>query len=145
MFLHVFYSWLIAQVFHPLLFMVLFYLSHGYVSHIDAGDIFVFLVISTIASSPCLLLGWLFLGVIVYSGYTGHAKFFLWLGTSAALVFLNFWCIILFFDPNILREYFVWMIPGILSIWISSILRFRQFQELIDREISMPDRDLIIE
>ena len=60
MFLHVFYSWLIAQVFHPLLFIALFFLSHGYVGHINAGDIFIFLVISTIVSSPCLLLGWLF-------------------------------------------------------------------------------------
>jgi hypothetical protein len=137
MFLHVFYSWLLTQVFHPLCMVLLGFILNGAAN--DSFEwsmefIFLFVLVSLIASLPCLLLGWLFLGLIVYSNYTVTAKFIFWLVTAAILVILNFWALVLFFDPGFRLEYFLAAVPGIISIWTASIFRVRQFQKLIYKQ-----------
>ena len=144
MFLNVFYSWLIAQVFHPIIFMFSLWLFNGRF-FINAQYIFYFLLVSIPVSLPGLFFGWLCMGIIAHSNYTIAAKFFIWLATTATLVILSLWTVVLFFDGGLQLELLLAAIPGILSIWIASVIRLKQFQRLIDREISIPDRDLIIE
>jgi hypothetical protein len=85
------------------------------------------------------------MGLIAHSHYTIAAKFFIWLATTATLVILSLWIVVLFFDGGLQLEFLLAAIPGILSIWIASVIRLKQFQRLIDREISIPDRDLTVE
>src|SRR4051812_8549037 len=129
MFLNVFYSWLIAQVLHPILFMVSLWLFDGRF-FINAEYVFYFLLISILVSLPGLLSGWLCMGRIVAAHYTISAKFFIWLATAAMLVILTLWIVILFFDGGLQPEFLLAAIPGILSIWIASIIRLRQFYKL---------------
>ena len=129
MFLHVFYSWLIAQILHLIFFTVSLWLLDGRF-FIDAEYVFYFLVASSIVSLPTLLLGWLCMGLIVYSDYTVWTKFFIWLATSAILVILTLWILILFFDGGLEPQVFLAALPGILSIWVASVIRLKQFHKL---------------
>ena len=130
MFLNVFYSWLIAQVFHPILLIALSYVLNGSIDPLEPGLLLLFAIASIFISSPCLLLGWLSIGLIVGSGYSVTANFLLWLVTTAILVILNFFALALILYGNFQCEFLFITIPAILSIWIASLIRWRQFQEL---------------
>ena len=129
MFLHVFYSWLIAQVFHPVLFVVSLWLLGGWFP-VNPEDVFFFILISMLVSLPSLFAGWLFIGPIIHSNYTIAAKFFMWLASTAVLVILTLWIIILVLDGGRHLESLLAGTPGILSVWVASIIRLKQFQKL---------------
>ena len=131
MFLHVFYSWLITQLLHPILVIALSYVLNGSIDLLEPGFIFLFAIGSVVISSPCLLLGWLSLGLIVYSDHTVVAKFVLWFLATGILVVLNFFILALILYRNFQVELLFMTIPGILSIWISSVIRWKQFQKLV--------------
>jgi len=88
MFLNVFYSWLIAQVFHPILFIASLWLLDGRF-FINVEYIFFFLLISILVSLPGLLAGWLCMGLIAYSNYTITAKIFYLAGNHCPPGYLN--------------------------------------------------------
>ena len=130
MFLHVFCSWLVAQVLHPFIFVFSIWILNDLSCYVPWSSYFYFVLCSAIVSLPCLLLGWLCFGMIVYSDYTFTAKFLIWLTTAAILVILNLWIIILVFDKRLHAEDFLIAVPGILSIWIASSIRLKQFYRL---------------
>lgn len=138
MFLHVFYSWLVAQVLHPLILILSIWIFNGSAGYIPWSSYFFFFLFSAIVSLPCLLLGWLFFCLIVYSGYTFAAKFLLWLASAATLVILNLWIIILVFDNGLDSTDLMIASPGILSIWAASLMRLKQFQKLDHSEQRIP-------
>jgi len=138
MFLNVLYSWLIAQILHPILFAVSLWLLNGRF-FLDAGYIFCFTAVSFVVSLPCLLLGWLCMGFIIHYNYTITGKFFIWLATSAVLVLLTLWIIILSFDGGVDPEALLAALPGILSIWLASVIRWKQFHKLNLGENTSPE------
>jgi len=144
MFLHVLYSWLITQIFHPLLFLISLCGLHGWFS-VQAEDIFYFILLSAVVSLPCLLLGWLCIGIIVHSNYTTTARFFIWLATAGMLVILNLWMIILFIHIGFQFRDFLIAIPGIISIWIASVIRIKQFQKLCMTENRLLEAEISFE
>jgi len=146
MFLHVFYSWLLAQLFNLLLLAALGWLDSGLsFAYADVADKTLIFLATAILSLPCLLFGWLFLGIIVYSRHTFTMKFSLWMGTSAVLVLINIWAVLwLFGVENFHSNYFV-AIPAILAIWLSSIIRVQQLRKLISTEDTLPSNDRFIE
>ena len=147
MFLNVFYSWLIAQVLHPVVYIVALWAISGYfgMSAAAVADIFYFFAFGLIVSLPSLLLGWLCMGLIVHSSYTTLAKFLLWIVATAILVILNFWIIILFIDRGFQFQDFIIAIPGIISIWIASIIRYKQFQKLNITENNLSESEMSFE
>ena len=130
MFLHVFYSWLIAQVLHPLVLIFSIWVFNDSSGYVPRSSYFYFVLFSAIASLPCLLLGWLCFGMIVYADYTFEAKFLIWLTTAAILVILNLSIIILVFDNRLEAKDLLIAVPGILSIWIALFIRLKQFHRL---------------
>ena len=154
MFLHVFYSWLLTQIIHPFLFILFFYITDG--PHeafftLNPGDIMLLGFISSIASLPCLLFGWLFLGIIIYSNYTVTLKFLFWILVTAILVVLNFWILILVLndgDAFLNHEEFelapfLIAIPGIASIWFASMIRISQFRNLNKKQINPQETNIV--
>jgi len=85
------------------------------------------------------------MGLIANSNYTITAKFFIWLATTALLVILTLWIVILFFDGGLQLEFLLAAIPGILSIWIASVIRLKQFHKLIDSVNMIPEDDMLLE
>jgi len=134
MFLHVFYSWLVTQLLHPILVIALSYVLNGSIGHLEPGVIVLFVIVSVLISSPCLLLGWLSIGLIIYSGYAAVIKFVLWLLATGTLVILNFFILGLILYGRFQFEFLFITIPGILSVWIVSVIRWKQFQILVHSE-----------
>jgi len=135
MFLHVCNSWLLAQLLHPLLFILSGYFWSG--EPLPLAAFIIIFVFSSIVSMPSLFLGWLFLSIIVYSEYVIPLKFIFWLLTSAALILLTIWILILVIgglEEEMLRN-FLYAIPGIISIWVVSIIRYRKFRKLVDESV----------
>jgi len=90
-------------------------------------------------------LAWLFISPIIHSNYTITAKFFIWLATTAILVILTLWIVILFFGDGLQLDALLAAIPGILSIWTASIIRLRQFQKLTTTANSSPENKMSFE
>src|SRR4051812_25584855 len=134
MFLFVSISWLLAQLVHPFMFLLGVYLLTG--ESLPPRSIVIIFIFSAAISSPCLLFGWLFLSFIVHAAYIVALKFLFWLLTSAALIVLIVWIGILIIgdeEDNFLRQFLV-AVPAIISIWTVSILRFREFRNLIYKQ-----------
>jgi hypothetical protein len=137
MFLHVFNSWFVSQLIHPIVFFPFLYLIDGPFGNLPISVLLLFILISMVISCPSLLFGWLFLGSIMQSDLTITAKFSLWLFASAITVILDLLLLMLICLPygEIEAQYLVVGIPGILSIWITATIRLRQFRNLIPQLI----------
>lgn len=134
MFLHTFYTWVLANLLHPVMFLAAaFIIGDGDAPGFDLGlfeSYFLFLVYSFCISIPCLLLGWLTLYLILVSSYSGDAKFFLWLVTGPALIILEFLVILTLFNL-IELEILLFLLPGIASVGASILIRYQQFKKLV--------------
>ena len=132
MFLHTFYTWLLSNLLHPVLFILLLIITENNTDILNSGfvtAIVTFFAVSLVISLPCLLLGWLCLYLITNSPYSAGTKFMVWLTTGPSLVFFEFLFILLFMDL-IETEIFLFSFPGIAAIGISILIRFRQFEKL---------------
>src|SRR6185503_3348561 len=91
-------TWLIANFIHPFMLLVVF----GWDGTFDMnmfGFGLQFLVFSILFSTPSLLFSNLAMHVITRLPFTSAGKYFTWLITAPALVFINYWLImVLFFD-----------------------------------------------
>ena len=135
MFLHTFYTWLIANLLHPLMFLFFFFFRDGSFSSLFNAEtpeicllIFIF---SLLISLPALLAGWLMLGMIVLSSYTVMARFMMWLICASALVLLSFLLLSLFLDGVIDPEIISLSVPGIVAASFSICIRYKHFRKLI--------------
>ena len=132
MFLHTFYTWLLANLLHPLMFL----LAALIMPEVPGFDkdlleiILLLLVYSLCLSAPCLLLGWPCLYLIICSLYSGDARFMLWLVSAALLIVLEFLFILLVGD-NLGPEFLLFSLPGVAAVGTSILIRYRQFKKLI--------------
>jgi hypothetical protein len=134
MFIHTFYTWLLANLLQPLLiscFVLLFGEQAGYYIHISDGvSLFLLLVSSLGYSLPCLLLGWFCLRIICALPYSIITRYMLWLITAAGLVILEAFFLLVFTYPGH-SGLVVYAVPGVIAAGISVIFRFTQFRALI--------------
>ena len=138
MLLHVFYSWLLSQIILPIMFLILSLLLGGSVNDFFTEDGLLFLIVSVGVSLPCILFGWLIIIPIVFAELTVMAKFLVWIFATAIIVMLDLWIFYLIIVNRMefqIRD-FVIALPGILSIWIASIIRYKQFQNLVHKKTS---------
>lgn len=135
MFLHTFYTWFIANLLHPLMFLLFFFFRDGNFSslfNVETAEICsLIFVFSLVISLPALLAGWLLLGMIVLSSYTVFARFMLWLICASALVLLSFLLLSLFLDGIIDPKIVSLSVPGIVAVSFSICLRYNHFRQLI--------------
>lgn len=148
MFLHAFYTWLVANLLHPLM------LAAGLIatttvnvnfsfSSETISNLFQFLFYSMLFSLPCLLLSWLFLGIIVFSGYPWPVKFILWLFVTALLIFLEMFVILYLSEEEIEWELLLFALPATGATWIAIALRWNQFKNLIIQQTKNYEDDLV--
>jgi hypothetical protein len=132
MFLHIFYTWLLANLLHP----VMFFLAALIMREAPGFDqnlfeiVLLLLAYSLCLSAPCLLLGWLCLYLIICSPYSGDARFVLWLVSAVLLIVLEFLFILLAGDILDL-EFLLYSLPGVAAVGTSILIRYRQFKKLI--------------
>jgi hypothetical protein len=132
MFLHTFYTWLLSNLLHPVLFVILSIITQNYPGIFNPHffiDAVTFFAWSLVISLPCLLLGVLCLYLIINSPYSAGTKFMLWLATGPSLVFLEFLFILLVM--NLVEiEILLFSFPGIAAVGISILIRYWQFEKL---------------
>lgn len=132
MFLHTFYTWLLSNLLHPLLFMILSVVRKGSAGSFCSDNLIIelsFFTASLIISLPCLLVGWLNLYLIISSPYSGNSKFLIWVITAPLLVFLEFLFILVISD-FLEIEFLVFSIPGMVAVMIAILIRYKQFRKL---------------
>ena len=132
MFLHTFYTWLLANLLHPLIFFLAALIMReapGFDQNLF--EIFYLLLFYSFCFSlPCLLLGWLCLYLIICSPYSDDAKFILWLVTAASLIILEF-LVILFIGDLTDLALLLFSLPGVAALSASILIRYKQFKKLI--------------
>ena len=147
MFLHAFYTWLLANLLHPLMLAAGISITTGNVHFSLTGEtisnLFEFLFYSMLFSLPCLLLGWLFLGIIVFSSYPGPVKFILWFLVTALVIFLEVFTILYLSQEEIEWELLLFAIPATGATWVAIALRWNQFKNLIIQQTKNYEDDLV--
>ena len=132
MFLHTFYTWILSNLLHYILFIIILIITEGNPDIFDSSlfiSAVIFFCLSVIISLPCLLLGWLCLNLINASPYSGGIKFLLWLVTGPSLVFFEF-LFILVLTNQIENEDFLVILPAMTAAGMSILIRYRQFEKL---------------
>lgn len=130
MFLHTFYTWILSNLLHPILFMLLLILKESSSGFFDFSSTVVFFTVSLVISLPCLFLGWMCLYLILNAPYSTGAKFIVWLATGPSLAFLEFLFMLLVI--NLMEiEILQFSFPGIAAVGISILIRYGQFGKLI--------------
>jgi hypothetical protein len=146
MFLHTFYTWLLANLLHPLMLAAGVIVTTGNVNvnfNETINFLFQILFYSMLFSLPCLLLSWLFLGIIVFSGYLMPVKFILWLLVTALLIFLEVFIILYLSEEEIEWELLLFALPATAATWMAIAFRWNQFKNLITQQTKNYEDDLV--
>lgn len=129
LFSHVFYTWFIANLFHPPCWMIL-YLYEGREIEMFSW-VYIFLG-GLFLSIPSFLLSWILLKEIFLLSYSIYEKIFLWY--LAVIVSILFGVTVIFLI--LLGSYFsidglVFCIPSIASAILVITIRYKNFTQLI--------------
>lgn len=132
MFLHIFYTWLLSNLFHPFVFLLLSMIRGHATSFLNA-EVFtiglIFFGASLLFSVPCLLVGWLCLYLINASPNSAGTKFMLWLIIGPSLVFLEV-LFILFCTGQIDIQILLFSFPAMIAVAVAILIRHRQSERL---------------
>ncbi len=130
MYLYVFITWLVANLFHPFFIAILFWEEGNWGMEILTLGFMIFFY-SLLFSLPALLLGWLLIYLISRLPFDITCKFFVWLFLAAALPFVTLAIIsLLFFKESIFLEELSFVLPATLSVVMAILLRVNFFFRL---------------
>lgn len=135
MFLHILFTWLLANLLHPLLLALVMYLGDGDSLFLNGAGIITGLIqfsfYSMLISLPCLFLGWGLLYVIVSLKDSILVKFIAWMITTALLIIFEFMAIVFLVDEPVEIGLLIVVVPAIVSTWIAIGIRHKQFTNLV--------------
>ena len=127
MFAHIFNTWALAQILHPLLFVT-------YVVFVGPSEvefwlpwIFFLLFFSVFASIPSLLIAWLLLYVILNADFTPGEKLIAWFVCVVAAILINFILLSVAVDGVIGGEMYGMLPPSLIAAVVSILIRLRTF------------------
>jgi hypothetical protein len=128
-FKHVLNTWLLAHVFHPLIFSIGLYI----VTNEEIGVAFLIVWIGAmIISLPSLLFTTLLFDSIAQMQCSKWEKIFVWCVFSCACIIVNVITIpVIFFDDLFSYEYFQLALPALLSVFLSILIRHQQFENYL--------------
>lgn len=144
MFLHVFITWLVANILHPLFILLLFSGDFGDFSLQWLVYFFMITIYSLVFSIPLLLMALLFFYVVYRCSLKNSSKYFAWIFLATSLPFLG--GIIVFqvitdmkFEPAELEM----LVPATVSIVVAIVIRTKQFFNLLQFKTSNDGADLV--
>jgi hypothetical protein len=147
--LHTFYTWLLANLLVPVIYILTDMVVFGS-AWFGPGpdnvfiDYFYLFIISVLFSLPCLVFCRIALKFIVFSSYINQARLVLWLTTTAVLVFLEELALIWLFSWEFSFELLSIMIPPVIATVLAVLIRYRQFYNLIySFQAIEPETDLV--
>jgi hypothetical protein len=125
-FKHVLNTWLLAHVFHPLIFTIGFYI----ITDEEIREVFFIIWIGAmVISLPSLLFTTLLFDAIVRMQCSKWEKIFVWGIFAGACITVNVIMIpVVFFNVFFFYEYFQLVLPALLSVFLSILIRHKQFE-----------------
>jgi hypothetical protein len=124
-FKHVSYTWLLAQLFHPLIWMMAGLITGGQVEE----DILILLVVfGFVFSLPGYLLCIVFFKEVAKMNYIRFVKLLVWCLVTVACIATGFLFIcVSFFETRLFMGEFRLVIPGSIAAVLAILCRYQQF------------------
>lgn len=135
MFIHTFYTWILANMIHPILwlFMPLFIQEEegiSFINDVSVGILMLVTFFTGLISFPCLLLGWQLLRIIAVIDYTKEAKFCMWTAAVLSLIIAESILIVLLVEVSVMEM--IWLIiPVSVASIIAICARYSLFIKLV--------------
>jgi len=127
---HVFNTWLLAQLLHPVLFFAWFSIVSN--DPIEPGALISLFVGAFILSSPSLFISFLLLRFISGKRITVSLSFALWFFITTTSIVLNIVLFVLLFGGNISDLPFDFVIPAFIAAYLSILIRSPLFFYLLN-------------
>ena len=143
---HVFYTWILANCLHPVMFVIYeLASSQGGLPAYDELSWAIFLfVLAFFVSLPCLMICWFVMGRILRCSASIMERFCMWLIAALLIVLLHAGLVMLLSkgpDPGILFAFG----PALAAVFSSIVIRHEQFVILAAGYNRGVDHDKIIE
>jgi hypothetical protein len=136
MFLHTFYTWLLANILHPLVLVGFVLTLHPevapYLLNSSFFEGFIYLaILSMVASFPCLLLSWGCLHLISAASHTIIASFFMWAIVTTSLIIVT-GILVLDYYETLRLSFSDYLACPVITFAIAAVIRFKQFKRAIE-------------
>lgn len=136
MFLHVFYSWVVANLLHPLVLLAYFHSEvEEFSIEIPGWGLLIFGV-SVLLSLPALIAGWVVMHLINRLPFDSISKYFTWLFLACCLPLVIFITIVLFMTKELRMSELEAIVPATISVAAALIIRagyfFKRLREPIE-------------
>jgi len=130
-FRHVFLTWLVANLFHFLVWFSWSFIDSGRMDFFLHAECYMLIVVfAAIVSLPCLLIAWFFLGYVLSTPYTVNGRFFLWMFIVILIIIVA--AIFALLAYRIDLDTLIFILPAVISTVLAIAIRYKQFQNLID-------------
>jgi len=127
MFVHTLNTWLLANLFHPAIFIIYFLLQNDAEGDSWGFAFFFIAVFSFFASVPSLFIAWFLHYVITNTNFSTIEKFIAWIISVVVTIFLNFVCLKLVFGIDMGEKINEIIPPPIIAAILSILIRYKQF------------------
>lgn len=125
-FKHVGYTWLLAQLIHPLIFYCFTLLNSGW--EVDIGSLLSFFIGSFLISLPAFILCLLFINIVPVLKISVTGNFIIWLALASTSIFINVVLLILLLgDTRLFLTEWDLFFPSLIAAIVSILIRYRQF------------------
>lgn len=122
---YVFNTWLLAQLFNPILFYISFLLAGDPINPLDLAFIS---LVGFVFSSPSLLTGLSLFGLLLTVDGKDRIKFFIWLIVLALAILTNLLLLALAFGEGLIGTYSLQLcLPAIIAVWLAAVTRYKLF------------------
>ena len=127
MFVHTINTWLVAQLFHPFIFIIYFLLRNDPGGNHWGVAFFFISIFSFFASIPSLFFAWLLQYVLTKTNFSLPEKFIAWMISVVVAIFLNFAWLKLLLGADIGKEIDEILPPPVIAAVLSILIRSKQF------------------
>ena len=137
---HVFHTWLLAQLFHFIIFSCYF----SFVLHdpLSIGALVSLLVGAFIISSPCLFISFFLLNVLLRFKASVVVNLIIWQLLAIISIVINiFFFAVLLGEPHLDWKF---IFPSFIAAFLSILIRFAAFQKLIKQNKEYDEQDDIV-
>ena len=129
MFLYCFITWLLANLLHPFVMLIVFQSENYLISGEGLGFVIMIFLYILLFSIPSLLMGFLVLHLISLMNIADGIKYFIWLGAALLIILVNLFLIYLLFESTkmITLSDFEIGIPAMIAVTIANLVRVKYF------------------
>ena len=140
-YLYVFNTWLIANLIHPVMLVLLWMFLTNDPDITGFGNpglqvIMPVIGILFLMSIPCLILSWIVISHIVKAPFSMFGRMIIWMIVSSLIIFLYFLILHNMSGWGFRLEELVFLFAPVMSTWTSILIRLRQF---VNMALHVPD------